>query len=411
LEINLNMHILFLTDNFPPEGNAPATRTFEHCSEWVKNKDVQVTVITCVPNFPEGKVYSGYSNKLFQKEVIEGINVWRVKTFISANEGIFKRSIDFLSFMFSSFIFGLFAKKVDCVIGTSPQFFTVISSYGLAKLKRVPFIFELRDMWPASIAAVDVMKKGRIINILESVELFLYKKADLIISVTRSFKTELIKKGINEDKIRVVMNGVDLRRYQPATIKDKDLAKIYGLKDKFVAGYIGTHGSAHALDKIVYAAKILINYPNIRIIFAGGGAERIRITELVKREKLHNIVMIPRQAKEDMPKLWSLCDVSLIHLKDVSLFRTVIPSKIFESMGMGLPIIISVPLGEATKIVTESESGIVVPPESPKDLANAILKLNEPHLYQKLSNGSKNSANKYDRRVLAAKMLSHIKNI
>ena len=163
------MHIL-LTDNFPPEGNAPATRTFEHCREWL-NYGHKVTVITCAPNFPEGKVYEGYNNNWLTKQKIEGINVWRVKTYIAANAGFAKRTVDFISFMFSSLLFGIFT-KVDVVIGTSPQFFTVISAWALAKLKRIPFIFELRDIWPASINAVGVIKRTWIIKILEKLELF-----------------------------------------------------------------------------------------------------------------------------------------------------------------------------------------------------------------------------------------------
>ena len=118
------MHILFLTDNFPPEGNAPATRTFEHTREWVKQGH-KVTVITCAPNFPEGTVFDGYQNKWLSKERIEGIDVWRVKTYITANEGFLKRTLDFVSFMISSFLFGLFSKKVDVVVGTSPRTLTL----------------------------------------------------------------------------------------------------------------------------------------------------------------------------------------------------------------------------------------------------------------------------------------------
>ena len=168
------MHILFLTDNFPPEGNAPASRTFEHAREWYK-KGHKITVITSAPNFPEGKVFDGYKNKFLSIEEIEGINVWRVKTYIASNKGFYKRILDFISFMISSFLFGIFVKKPDVVIGTSPQFFTVISAWAIAKFKRKPFIFELRDIWPASITAVGAMQDSFIIKLLEKAELFLYE--------------------------------------------------------------------------------------------------------------------------------------------------------------------------------------------------------------------------------------------
>jgi len=405
------MHILFLTDNFPPEGNAPASRTFEHAREWVDHGH-KVTVITCAPNFPEGNVFEGYKNKWFSSEKIEGIDVWRIKTYITANEGFIKRTFDFVSFMLSSLFFGLFSRKIDVVIGTSPQFFTVISAWALAKFKRVPFVFELRDIWPASITAVGAMKGGWIISILEKLELFLYHEAHLIISVTHSFKSELQNRGVSADKIRVVLNGVDLSKYQPLPEKDKELCVTYGLQDKFVVGYIGTHGLAHALDNIIEAAELLKAKDHIRVVFAGGGADRPRLERLVKKRDLSNVVMIPRQPKEQMQKLWSLCDVSLVSLKDRPLFATVIPSKIFESMAMKLPIIISVPEGESTEIVRAERSGLIVPPEEPSKLVEAILKIeNDIDLYSYLADNSLLAASKFNRKILALEMLSHIEEL
>jgi len=406
-----DMHILFLTDNFPPEGNAPASRTFEHTREWVK-KGHKVTVITCAPNFPEGKVFEGYKNKWFLKEKIEGINVWRVKTYITANEGVLRRTIDFFSFMVSSLFFGLFTKKVDVIIGTSPQFFTVITACTLAKLKRVPFVFELRDIWPASITAVGALSSNRIISLIEKLELFLYRQADLIISVTHSFKAELESRGVPVGKIRVVLNGVDLSKYKPLPEKDKEFSEKYRLQSKFVAGYIGTHGLAHALHNIIEAAELLKTEDHIRIVFAGGGADRSRLEKLVEKRGLSNVVMIPRQPKEQMQKIWSLCDVSLVPLKDTPLFATLIPSKIFESMAMKLPIIISVPEGESTEIIRNTKSGLIVPPEKPDKISEAISKLEKDiDLYSGLAVNSLLAAKKFNRKTLALEMLSHVEEV
>ena len=405
------MHILFLTDNFPPEGNAPATRTFEHAREWV-DKGHKLTVISCAPNFPEGKVFEGYKNKWLSKQKIKGISVWRVKTYITANEGFIKRSIDFFSFMVSSLFFGLFVRKVDVVVGTSPQFFTVISAWALAKFKRVPFVFELRDIWPASITAVGAMQGSWIIRTLEKLELFLYRQADLIISVTHSFKAELQSRGVSADKIKVVLNGVDLSKYKPLTEKDKEFSEKYHLQGKFVAGYIGTHGLAHALDSIIEAAELLKAEDDIRVVFAGGGADRSRLERLVETRGLSNVVMIPRQPKENMQKIWSLCDVSLVSLRDTPLFSTVIPSKIFESMAMGLPIIISVPEGESTDIIRTQKVGLVIPPENSNSFVKAILKLEKDEdLYRDLADHSLLAASKFNRKILALEMLSHIEEL
>lgn len=401
------MHILFLTDNFPPEGNAPATRTYEHTREWVK-KGHKVTVITCAPNFPEGKVFDGYQNKWLTKERFDGIDVWRVKTYITANEGFLKRTLDFVSFMLSSFIFGLFSRRVDVVVGTSPQFFTAISAWALAKIKRVPFVFELRDIWPASITAVGAMENSKIIRLLEKLEIFLYHQADLIVSVTYSFKNELIQRGVDGRKIAVVLNGVDLSKYQFNQQKSPEFAKLYNLEGKFVAGYIGTHGLAHALHNIVEAATILQDDDEIRIVLAGGGADRPRIEKLVKDSGLENIVMIPRQSKEKMPELWSVCDVSLVSLKNTPLFKTVIPSKIFESMGMGIPMIISVPDGEATKIIRDTNTGLVIPPENVISFDKAIRSLKEQSLHKMYSDNCQESASQFDRKKLALNMLDTI---
>ena len=405
------MHILFLTDNFPPEGNAPASRTYEHAREWV-DKGHKVTVVTCAPNFPEGKVFEGYKNKWLLKEKVEGIHIWRVKTYITANEGFLKRTCDFVSFMISSLFFGLFTRNVDVVIGTSPQFFTVISAWALAQLKRVPFVFELRDIWPASITAVGAMDDNKIIGLFEKIELFLYRQADLIISVTHSFKVELANRGIPDSKIKVVLNGADLAKYQPLLDKDEEWSAKYQLNDKFIVGYIGTHGMAHGLDFVIKAAEIIQHEKHIRFIFVGGGADRARLEQLVIERELSNVVMIPRQPKENMVKIWSLCDVSLVPLKDRPLFSTVIPSKIFESMAMRVPIIISTPEGESTQIIKDTNSGLITPPENSHKLSGAILRLaQDPYLHGDLASRSLSAASKFNRKNLALDMLEHIEGV
>jgi len=399
------MHILFLTDNFPPEGNAPATRTYEHAREWVKLGH-KVTIITGAPNFPEGKVFKGYKNSWYSKSFLDGIEVRRVKTYITANEGFAKRILDFMSFMVMSFFSGLFVKKPDVIVGTSPQFFTAISAWALAAIRFKPFVFELRDIWPASITAVGAMGRSLPIRILEKIEMFLYRRADKIISVTHSFKSELIERGVEGSKIDVVLNGVDLSKYEPSHSKDESFSEQYQLTDKFVVGYVGTHGLAHSLDKIVEAAELLVDLEDVRILFAGGGAAKADVERLVKEKQLSNVVLIPRQEKELMPKLWSLCDISLISLKNTDLFKTVIPSKIFESMGMGLPMVMTSPIGEATNILEKSRSGVIVTPESPKDVALIIRELYHDRVrLNEIAVNSSQAAKEYDRKQLAELML------
>ena len=370
------MHILFLTDNFPPEVNAPASRTFEHCREWVKLGE-QVTVITCVPNFPKGKVFPGYKNRLWQTETIEGIRVIRVWTYITANEGFIRRSLDYISFMVAATTASFWVKKVDVVIGTSPQFFTVCAAYVVGLLKRVPWVFELRDIWPESIKAVGSMRDGIFYRSLEKLELFLYKKASRIIALTQSFKKELVLRGIPAEKIDVITNGVDLSLFKPRN-KNQALLKKLGIENKFVAGYIGTIGMAHGLETLVEAAEIIQNTQNpesgnIKILILGDGARKEALKQLAKDKNLENLIFIDTVSKAEVADYWSLLDVSIIHLKRDPLFEKVIPSKLFECMAMGIPVIHGVP-GESSEIVNRLGVGKVIIPEIPKIMASEILK-------------------------------------
>jgi colanic acid biosynthesis glycosyl transferase WcaI len=398
------MRILFLSDNFPPEGNAPATRLYEHAIRWVRDGH-EVTVITCAPNFPEGKLFAGYENRWRHVEMIDGIRVVRVKTYITANEGFLKRTLDYLSFMVMGFLMGLFERRPDVVVATSPQFFCAVGGWALSVARWRPFVFELRDLWPASIVAVGAMRKTLTIRLLERVELFLYGRARVIISVTESFREDLVARGIDRGKIHVVMNGVDLERYEPRP-RDPALAREFGLEGKFVAGYVGTHGLAHTLDKVLAAAERLLDRPDIAFFFAGSGADRARVEQIVADRGLHNVRLIPRQPKDRMPALWSLCDVALVPLRDSPVFAKVIPSKIFESMGMGVPILMSLPEGEATGIIRAADAGVCVPPENPEALAEALQRLAEaPAELARLRENARRAAPCFSRETQARMML------
>lgn len=406
------MHILFLTDNFPPEVNAPASRTFEHCREWVKAGH-QVTVITCAPNFPKGKIYSGYKNRLWQHEKIAGIQVIRVWTYIAANKDFLKRSLDYLSFVPTAFLASLFVRKVDLVIGTSPQFFTVCVAYLTGMCKRVPWVFELRDIWPESIRVVSAMNQVNILNLLERLELYLYGKANLIVSVTHSFRERLMLRAVNVDKIKVITNGVDLSSFCPR-VKDVNLLEFYDLKDKFVIGYIGTHGLAHALEVIIEAATLFKNtddYYRFRFILIGDGAEKVGLKQQVELKGLSNIIFVESVPKDQIIRYWSILDVSIIHLKRNELFETVIPSKLFESMAMGIPVLHGV-AGESTRIVIENDVGVCFEAENPNDLVSKIKNVaTDKDLYQKLRSNGPKAALIYDRKILAEEMLKLLTTI
>ncbi len=405
-----NMHILFLTDNFPPEVNAPASRTFEHCREWVKAGH-QVTIITCAPNFPAGMVFKDYKNKLWQTEEIEGVRVIRVWSYITANSGFIKRILDYISFMPPAVLAALFVKKPDLVIGTSPQFFTVCAAYLVSIFKRIPFVFELRDIWPESIKAVGAMNDSIIIRILEKIELFLYRKAKIIVSVTHAFKKTLISRGIDAEKIHVITNGVDISRFYK-TDKDSALVEQLGLQGKFIAGYVGTHGMAHHLETILGAAKVAQkNNDDIQFLLLGNGARKQELVDLAKTMGLNNIIFVDSVPKDDVARYWSLLDVSIIHLKKIELFMSVIPSKLFECMAMGIPVLHGV-LGESAEIVESNQVGFTFEPENEKQLYKQLIELKDnKDAYLAFQQHAMSASKKYDRSVLAGQFLSLISDL
>ncbi|MBF0166167.1 MAG: glycosyltransferase family 4 protein [Alphaproteobacteria bacterium] len=399
------MDILFVADNFPPETNAAATRVFERACYWVKWGH-RVTVLTSAPNFPTGRIFSGYQNRWHQVETMSGIRVVRVKTFITANEGVMLRTLDFLSFMASAFIAGLFERKPDLVVATSPQFFAAVCGWLLGVFRRVPFIFELGDLWPRSIIAVGAFEAPLALRLMEKVELFLYRRSAAVVALTHAFKRDLVKRRIDPGKIFVVRNGVDLPRYAPRA-RDQALADKWGLSGKFVLGYVGTHGMAHGLINVLDAAESLKNEDGLAFVLVGAGAERQMLIDSAAARGLTNVIFMPAQPKEAMPVIWSLLDVALVHLKNAEAFAEVIPSKIFEAMGMGLPLLLAAPEGEASAIILEDKAGLWVPAGDPQALAQAVLKLkSDPDLRQKLAEQSLASAVLHSRERQAEDMIA-----
>lgn len=406
------MHILFFSDNFPPEVNAPASRTFEHCRHWVE-RGHQVTVVTCAPNAPRGVLLGGYRNRLWQEERMDGVRVIRVWTYIAPNAGHARRILDYLSYMVAASLAALFVRGVDVVVGTSPQLFTACAAWLAGALRRVPYVFELRDLWPESIKAVGAMRPSAVLRLLEKLELFLYRRAALIVSVTAAFRADLARRGIDPAKVAVVTNGIDLDRFRPMA-KDEALVRHHGLEGKFVAGYVGTHGMAHGLDTVLAAAGRLKRSPDgdgIRLLMIGDGAEKRALVDAADALALDNLRFIDTVPREDVARYWSLLDVAIIHLRGSPLFELVIPSKMFEAMGMGIPIVLGVK-GEAADILARAEAGIAIEPEDAEALCRALISLKEDRrLHRRLSNRSRAAAANFDRTRLAGEMLELLEGL
>lgn len=407
------MKILFLSHYFPPEVNAPASRTYEHCRAWVKSGH-EVTVVTCAPNHPRGKVYEGYRNRLIQRETIDGIRVIRLWTYLSANEGFVKRTANFVSYMVMAILMLPRLPSCDVVITTSPQFFNGLAGYFVSKFKRAPWVLEIRDLWPESILALGAIRNRTVIRVLEWLEMFAYRKSDRIVPVTNAFERYMVAKGIDAAKIFVIKNGVDLSRYDRsggAEAQRARLRKELGLEDKFIAAYFGTHGMAHHLETVLEAASSTKD-PRILYMLVGDGAERARLQALKKEQGVENLMMLGQQPKENMPGLWAMADVAMVLLRKDDLFKTVIPSKIFECMAMEKPIILGVE-GESREIIEAANAGIGIEPENAQELSAAVVKLcDNPNLVADLGkNGRAHVAQYFDRDVLARRFEDILKRL
>ena len=384
------MHILFLCHYFPPEVNAPASRTYENARRWVRAGH-QVTVLTCHPSHPGGKVYPGYENSPYAWEEMDGIRVLRVGTYLSANKGFAKRTANYISYMLSAVGQCWRVRDVDLVVSTSPQFFCGMAGYFVSRLKRRPWVLEIRDLWPESIIAVGAITNRRVIGLLEGVESFLYRKADHIISLTRAFSRHIAGRGVPQEKISI-MNAV---------------REELGLgEDVFVASYIGTHGMAHGLGAVLKAAKLLEAEKSIHFLLVGDGAEREKLLREKEALGLDNVTMLGQQPKEKMPLFLAATDACLVLLIKSELFKTVLPSKIFEAMAMGRPIVLGVE-GESRELVEEGQCGLCMEPENEAALTEAVRKLaSDPQLRVTLgTNGQEFVARRFNRETLAREYL------
>ena len=403
------MKILFITDNFPPEVNAPATRSYEHCKIWAQN-GTDVTVITCVPNYPKGIIFKGYKNKIYQKEEIDGIKVIRVWSYITENSGFLRRSLDYFSFSVSAGIAGIF-QKTDLIIATSPQIFATLAGSFISFFKRKPWVFEVRDIWPESTAAVEggLMYGSITYKFLEYIEKSLYKRSKLIVVVTAAFKEVLTNRGIDPSKIEVFTNGSNLKLFTPRQ-KNVRIVNELNIMGKTVFGYIGTIGLTHGIDFLVDTFAMIKN-PDFHLLILGGGAKKNKIIKQIADLRLKNVTVLDFVSKEEVAEYISVIDFALVNLKKAKAFTAVIPSKIFELAAMEKPILLGVD-GHARGIVESYKCGLFYEPENSFDLIEKMnLVSSDPILKIELIEGCRKMAVDYNREKIAMAMLMRIKNL
>jgi glycosyltransferase involved in cell wall biosynthesis len=402
--------ILYVSQYFPPEMGAPAARVAELSRHWAEERH-EVTVLTGFPNHPTGKVPAEYRRKmrrLVAREKVNGVNVVRTWLLPFPNRRTYERMLNYSSFCFSAAGTGMFAERPDVVIASSPQLLVGLSGWWLARCKRSRFVFEVRDLWPESLAAVGVGTAESIVyRTLARIAAFLYRNSDHIVVVTPAFKEYLVRHMmIRTEKISVIENGVEAELFSPRT--ESDLRSSLGVEGKFVVSYIGTMGNAHGLQSLVEAAAILQNVaPDIVFLLVGEGAEKEQLRSLVRSRGLTNLRFVEQQAREKVPDYICASDACVVLLKRSEIFKTVIPSKMLEFMSCARPVILGVE-GQARQILEEAQAGICIEPENSLQLAQAVSRLaGDAQLRETLGrNGRRHVLQRFSRRQTAMAYLA-----
>jgi glycosyltransferase involved in cell wall biosynthesis len=402
------MNIAYYTHYFMPEIGAPSARIYDLSRQWLALGHT-VQVVTCFPNHPLGKLYSGYKSGIYMREEIDGIDVHRHWTYVTPNKGFLKKTVGHISYLPSArLLSNRRLIKPDVAIGTSPTFFAAMAARSLAKRRRIPFIMEVRDLWPAIFVELGVLRNRRLIRLLERWELALYGQATKIVTVTEAFRRNLIERGVKPSKVFTIRNGADVEYWQPAP-SPVELRQRLRLEGRFVVLYIGAHGISHALSSILESAQRLREHPEIRFLFVGEGAEKDRLAGQARDLRLDNVRFLDPVGKAAVKEFYALADLCLVPLRNIPLFETFIPSKMFEIMAMARPIVASL-RGEAADILRESGGAIVVEPEDSRAIAEAILALygDKAKAHDIGQRGRRFVIENYSRRALASAYLDVI---
>jgi glycosyltransferase involved in cell wall biosynthesis len=371
------MKILYVSQHYPPEMGALAGRAAELSKHWAALGH-HATVLTGFPNHPTGVVVPEYRDKfrrLFYREQVEGADVVRTWLLPYPNRKPIERILNYGSFCASASARGAFLERPDVVIGTSPPLPIAIAGYNIARIKRVPFIFEVRDLWPESLEGVGLSgEKSSMYRIVARVVRFLYKHCDHIVVVTPKFKKYLHEKwGVPLEKMSIVVNGVETDRFAPSE-PSREFLQRFGASGKFVVSYVGTMGMAHGLETLLDAAALLRDTPEIVLMMVGDGGNREHLQEIAKERGLSNVVFTGQQPREGVPGIINSSDVCLVALKDEDVFKTVIPTKMLEFMSCARPVVVSVG-GQAEQILNEAQAGISVRAGDPAAIAGAIRRM------------------------------------
>lgn len=367
------MKILFLTQYFPPEVGAAASRSYDYLQELRKGGH-EIVVISETPHYPSAQVDEKYKGSFFFKETYHSLPVIRSFVFVSGRKNFYQRAMLYLSFMISSVFSARFAGKVDVVVATSPPPTVGLAGWMISRLKRSKFVVDIRDLWPESALALGEMKPGLLANILKKIELFLYRKADRITIAVPGFRKYIMNLGISKEKIEDLPNGANLDMFSGKQQYATEIRKRHGWDGKFVVLFSGNLGLAQGLNYILATANQMRAHHNILFVFIGDGVEKQGVQKKAREMDLKNVLFLEKQSREKMPQFISAADVCLVPLIKHRLFLNALPSKMFEYMACEKPILVAID-GEAKMLIQKSEAGIFVEPENVPKMKEAILEL------------------------------------
>jgi len=404
------MRILWVAQWFPPDLGALPARITEMANVWAEEGH-HVTVLTAFPHHPLGEIPERYRGRLVVGEQCGPLHVVRCWLLALPNRRMWQRTLCQLSFAVTALLLGIWrVGKPDVVIVSSPPFFTIPTAWILARLRRRPFVFEVRDLWPDIFVEMGVMKRGLVYRMLQSMEETFYRAAKRVVVVTRAFREDLIARGVEARKIEVIPNGADLEIYARPGIAPS-FREVLGGDGKFLVTFVGTHGVATGLEQILDAAELLRADTRFMFAFVGEGAERDLLIASAERRGLDNVRFHHAVAKEDVPHVYASSDACIVCLKPVPFLAKFIPSKIFEIIASGRPVIAAVS-GEAAEIVREA-GHVVVAPGDAAAIANALRELvaeGAPRAGM-VEQGRAYVARHFDRQVLARRYLELFRSI
>jgi len=365
------MHIVLLTQYYPPEIGAPQARLSEF-SLFLKNKGHSLTILTAMPNYPTGKVFEGYRG-CFRKESLNNINIIRTYIYPSKSIKLIPRLWNYFSFVLSSMFVGIFTlPKCDLLISESPPLFLGISGFCLSKFKKAKWIFNVSDLWPESAVNLAVIGNGILLKLSNMLESFCYKKSWLVTGQSKEIVKNIRERFPLVETYRL-SNGVDVENFNPH--QKSDILLPWSKGKKYTAVYAGLHGIAQGLEQIIKAAiQLETIIPQLQIILIGDGPEKALLINLVKEYNITNVFFVDPQPKYKMPGIWASADIALIILKQY--IPGAVPSKLFEAMASGVPVLM-VAEGEPKEIVDKSKCGFVVQPDDIDGIVSAVRALVE----------------------------------